>query len=362
MKNTNSGLGNFPKKRVKPYDGMSVTADIWSQVHGEHRQTDLAHNASFHGSGIVNGLEVVANDPPDQYVFISPGIAVDSEGNTIVVTEPIAYDFGDASEGTLFLLLGHGEREVSGVQKEIRYIQNEFVIAARSTMPKRPAVELARVTLSEREKSVKNAAHPAHPALGEIDLRFRALIGPEARQIVHVALCSLGDELPSMASGWRFLARSCQRATSYQLIIDRDIPFSAVKEYDFVYLGGKGSFKIKNEEVAALREYLELQKKLIVEVFDEDAQEASQELLKKLDRELSPLSEESEILTSPFLFAAPPEGVFGNFILLDEQMIYSTAGYSLLWDGKTDDEKPLRTQIRSAQEWGVNMICYCVGR
>ncbi len=361
MKDTTSGLNNFPKTQIKPYDGMSVTADVWAQAHEEHRQAERAHNASFHGSGIVNGLEVVANDPPDQYVFVSPGVAVDSAGNTIVVSEPVAYDFGALAEGTLFLLLGHGEREISGVQKEVRYIQNEFVIAARSNMPKRPAVELARVTLSEPKAPVKNAANPAHPETEELDLRFRTLIGAEPKQFVRVALCGAGDELPHAARGWRFLARECQRETPYQLVIDYDVPLTTeLKDYDLVYWGGKGAFKINSDGVMALREYLDQEKQLIIEALDEAAQEPCQALIKKLGRELHPLTESDSVLVEPFLFDVPPEGSHGSHVLLGQQVIYSAAGYSLSWSGKIDGEKTPRAKIRSAHEWGVNMICYCM--
>ena len=149
---------NFPKKQIKPYDGMSITAAVCAEAHEEHRQTERAHNLFLHGNGIITGLEVVANDPPDKHVFISPGIAIDSGGNVIELTEPVAYDFGNTTEGTLYLLLGHGEREVGGVQKESRYLQNEFVIAARSTLPKRASVELGRITISDIDESNSETA------------------------------------------------------------------------------------------------------------------------------------------------------------------------------------------------------------
>ncbi len=195
MKNT-AALNEFPEKQLKPYDGMSVTAEVWSQAHDEHRLAKKAHNLNLHGSGIINGLEVMANDPPDQFVFISPGAAVDSAGNVIVLSEPVAYDFGSSSEGTLFLLLGHGEREVGGVQKETKYLQYEFVIAARSSLPKRPSVELARVNISHPEKPVKNALDQKHPGLEELDLRYRTKIGPEIKRFVNVAVAHLGNENP----------------------------------------------------------------------------------------------------------------------------------------------------------------------
>jgi len=100
MKDNNSAH-KFPKVKIKPFDGMSITADVWSQAHEEHRHARRAHTQFTHGSGIVHGLEVVANDPPNRYVFISPGVAVDTAGNVIELIEPVAYDFGDSTEGPL---------------------------------------------------------------------------------------------------------------------------------------------------------------------------------------------------------------------------------------------------------------------
>ena len=89
--NDNNALTIFPRKRIKAYDGMTVTADIWAQAHDEHRNARRAHDVIFHQPGIVSGLTVQANDPPDQYVFISPGVGVDPSGNIIVLTESVAY-------------------------------------------------------------------------------------------------------------------------------------------------------------------------------------------------------------------------------------------------------------------------------
>ena len=84
----NNLLKEFPNKRIKPVDGMAVTADVWEEEHRYHRQLLRYHNLYNHGSGIVTGLQVIASDPADTSVYILPGVAVDSVGNTIVISEP----------------------------------------------------------------------------------------------------------------------------------------------------------------------------------------------------------------------------------------------------------------------------------
>jgi hypothetical protein len=360
--NDNSTLNIFPKTQLKPYDGMPVTAEIWAQAHEEHRNTEKAHDVFFHGAGIVTGLEVLANDPPDQYVFISPGVAVDSEGSVIVLTEPVAYDFGDAMEGELMLLLGHGEREVSGAQEEIKCIQNEFVIAARPKLPKRPTVELAKITLSHRGSAIKNAANSKHPGVDEIDMRCRVLIGPEPKRCVKVAVSTVGGDLPAgVLNGWDYLAREYKRETSNNLVVDGGIAVSpALQNYSIAYLCGSGSFKLADDTIKELKSFLESGKAIIVEAFDDAADDSFKPLIGGLGVTIKPVAEYDAVLKSPYLFNVPPEGSQGNKVLVGKGVIYSSAKYALAWNGKVSGGSGSRSDIRSALEWGVNLIQYCL--
>src|SRR5690606_6939207 len=100
---TREALSIFPHKRIRAVDGMAVTAEVWEEAHDYHRQLNRLHTVLHHGAGIVTGLEVIASDPPDNSVYLLPGLAVDSVGQTIVVPEPRAYDLGNA-EGRLYLI------------------------------------------------------------------------------------------------------------------------------------------------------------------------------------------------------------------------------------------------------------------
>ncbi|MEI7844519.1 MAG: hypothetical protein WCK35_01830 [Chloroflexota bacterium] len=348
-----NNLAIFPKTRIKPYDGMAVTADAWQEAHDEHRQNLRAHNLVFHGSGIVQGLEVIANDPPDQYVFISPGVAIDPAGNVIVLTETVAYDFGVNMEGPLFLVFGHGERESGGVDTEVKHIHAEFVIAARSTLPKRPVVELARVTLSAAGSAIQPPADPINPRPGELDLRFRAKARISAVRTAHVAVCVLGKELPSASADWNYLQRECLRSNFCQLFVECGItPDSTLSTYDLVCLTASGKFKLETELISALNTYLSTGKPLLVEALDNEAETACAALFEKLKRTLSPLAANDRLLEEPYLFTAAPQGQ----IKRDHQVIYSAGGFSQSWSGKTAAN---RAEIRSAHEWGINLLNAC---
>ncbi len=354
----NSALNLLPKLQIKAYDGMTVTAETWAQAHAEHRNKLQAHELIFHGSGVVSGLEVIANDPPNQYVFISPGLAVDPSGNVIVLTEPVAFDFGSTMEGDLFLVLGHGEREVAGDHDDTRYIQNEFVIAARPSMPKRPSVELARITLSAKGAAVKNAANPSHPGMDEIDSRYRSVIKVDEKQIIKVGICRLGEKTKAdVLSGWDDLSAECRRSTPFELVIDDQLPVSAkIQNYSILYLAGSGSFKVEAAGVKELTDYLALNKAIIAEALDNAADESFKTLFESLHIKLKPIAEKDDILKTPYRFGSAPEG---SKVLLGKRIVYSTAGYSLAWSGKLNGAANSRADIRSAQEWGINLINYC---
>lgn len=357
-----NGSEAFPSKHIDPYDGMSISADIWREAHEEHRQTRRAHDLVFHGSGIVYGLEVVANDPADQLVFISPGVAVDSAGYVVELTEPVAYDFGDSNQGELFLVIGHGEREIGGVDNDARYIQDEFVVAALPKMPKRPAVEIARITIEKPGKPVKNAANQLYPLAGELDLRFRNQIGPGEHKPVLVGLVNLGGKPDkNVISGWEALASQSQVLNFRRLIINTDP--SVIKDltrYGLLYCSGKGSFNLGKDDLANIKAYLKGGGRLFLEALDAGAVESCDQLIAELGVKSKPVSDDHHILSAPYLFSEVPAGSQEGQVAVASGVVYSTAAYSLFWSGRSGSQRTQRETLRSAHEWGLNLIRYCL--
>jgi hypothetical protein len=354
--NDTAAIQIVPKTRIKPYDGMSVTADVWDQAHDEHRKMLDAHARNLHGYGTVCGLHVTANDPPDQYVFISPGMAVDPTGQVIVLPEPVAYDFGNAVEGELYLMLGRGEREVEGVQRDVRYIQNEFIVAARPSLPKRPAVELARITLSQRGASIRDAANPDHPFPNELDLRYRRTIQAQTKKLAVVGVVTLGKKIPAVLSGWDQLSAFVRSSDSYQLVINELPELVDLSRCSLLYLAGFGRFQLDAIGQNELRLYLDSGKPVIMEAFDSEGADSLMVVLSQMNVSLENATQTGSLYRKPYLFGMAPEGPGGSQVSLGKQVVFSQGQYALTWTGAG----MTRSEIRSAHEFGANLIHFCL--
>jgi hypothetical protein len=183
---------------------------------------------------------------------------------------------------------------------------------------------------------------------------------------VRIALCNLGSETPAVVDGWDTLNKECARSrdvasnvSTYALIIDTQVPLSAdLSGYDLLYLSAKGAFKQDAGQTQALRTALDGHAALFVEAFDGPAEKSCLAMFEKLEISLEPVEAQHPLLTAPYLFNAPPEGALGNQVKLGGRVIFSTAGYSLAWGGTLAAGHASRADIRSAHEWGLNLLHY----
>ncbi len=106
-------VNKFQLKRVNPFQGLVIDADTWQDAHNYHRDQQRLHILAFHDTGIVAGLEVTANNPPDTSVNINSGMAIDPDGNVIIVPQKQRYRLQTSNEkGAIFLIIQF--REIPG--------------------------------------------------------------------------------------------------------------------------------------------------------------------------------------------------------------------------------------------------------
>jgi hypothetical protein len=364
-------LKKFPAKRIKSFDGMAITAQTWDEAHDYHRLQQRFHALFNHGVGIVTGLEVIASDPPDTSVYVLPGIAVDPLGQTIVLPQPVSYDIGREMEGLLYILLSYGESrprtdEDNPQADDPKYIHAEFSLFARTVLPAGPWVELARIARQSRDASFHNARNWAKPGPNEIDLRFRREVGTPPD--VSLAVCYLGAEtVKGQGLGLTYLAQAINRLGPYRVAVMDNVALApGVESNTLIYLVGQGAFELSPGQMNGLYNYVQRGRgTLLIESLDPTAESIFLNMLKTLNLPFDAIPPGHRVLTDPYLFPAPPAGFETQGsprVALGEGVIFSTHNYARLWQGQQRDGVPSREQIRSAIEWGTNIIAYAAYR
>ncbi|MEM7343993.1 MAG: DUF4159 domain-containing protein [Chloroflexota bacterium] len=365
-------LQNYPVKRISPVDGMAVTADVWEEAHNYHRQIQGLQTLLSQGSGIIAGLEVIASDPSDTSVYVLPGIAIDPAGQIIVLPQPVTYDVGHDMQGDLYILLTYGESQPRASRGGDQagapmHIQAEFSIAAGTTLPNSPWVELARISRSSRDAKFENALNPMAPRANEIDLRFRQDVG--APKSVSLAVNYLGQAAAGgkHARGIANLAQALNREGRYQVSVEDDVALGPnIATKTLVYLVGQGSFKLDKGVMNGLRNYVQRGKgTLLMESMDAQAEASFVNFFRAVGVKPDPLKPGHRLLSQPHLFTAPPAGFETQGtpkIMVSDGMIFNTFNYGLLWQGERRDKAASREEIRSALEWGDNIVTYALER
>jgi hypothetical protein len=364
-------LKKYPTKRIKPADGMAVTAEVWEEAHDYHRHSQGFHALFTHGAGIVTGLEVIASDPPDTSLYILPGIAVDQSGETIVLAQPVAYDIGNERDGLLYLMFSYAESKPrsdngSPMEGNPLYVHGDFSIAAQPILPDEPGIELARINRSSRESVLVDAQDPLQPKLDEIDLRFRQEVG--APYGVSVAVSYLGDAADHRhGRGMTYLAQSLNHSGGYRVSVEDNVVIGpGIVTKTLVYLVGQGSFELSAGTMNGLRNYVSRGKgTLFIESMNPEAEHTFLEFLSSKNMKPAALKPGHRLLTQPYLFAAPPPGYETDgkpSLMVTDGVIFSTHNYGLLWQGERRGRSASREEIRSATEWGGNIITYALNR
>ncbi len=379
----------FPTKRIEPVDGLAVTAAVWKEAHDYHRQQQRFHALLSHGPGIVTGLNVVASDPPDSTLYILPGMAVDPNGEMIVVTQPVAYDVGTAY-GLLYLLLSYEQsRPRAGGSRDAQepgplYVHAEFGIEVRPALPDTPCVELARLWRQGRDSALLNAQDAEHPGPNEIDLRFRRAQGA-GQSAAGLAVSYVGQvkgtkpsDLPH-GRGATYLARALRNGLGSPGLpiggVDLGVPLApGLENYALLYLVGHGAFQLSRDEMNALYAYLQGGGTLLFEScrreVDGDSSPADasfSDLLASFGISCQEPQPGDALLVEPNLFAAPPPGfeIKGAPKVLvgaaaGGQVIWSMGDYGCLWQGERRGRAASREEIRTAMEWGANLVAYAL--
>ncbi|MFT7578511.1 MAG: hypothetical protein ACI9MR_000169 [Myxococcota bacterium] len=197
-------------KRINFFTGFQTTADDWNDLVKYSVEKHKLHNKLMHGPGVVpnvlGGLKVSARGRADLSVEISPGYAIDGDGNEIFVPEPTikTIDPGDFKlPQTVYIVAKYIEELTDFVSyranleyKGHRRIAEGFKVEAIITEPDiNREIELGRIHMTKDVKRITDAKDGLEPKPNEIDLQFRPVAGVVGSAMDPKALNELADVL-----------------------------------------------------------------------------------------------------------------------------------------------------------------------
>ncbi|NEZ57630.1 hypothetical protein [Adonisia turfae] len=170
-----------PLQRLHVNDGLLITANLWQVAHSYHQTRQTIHYQSLHQGGIVDGLGVCVAEIPEQassryrhprWLTIQPGLAIDGQGNPIVVSCPESCYLSaqPTEETTIYIVLKHSEQ---ASQMEAEIVQDAFQIIEKDVPAEANEVELCRVRLGPGLQTLTNPDNVFSPDVNQLDLRHR---------------------------------------------------------------------------------------------------------------------------------------------------------------------------------------------
>ncbi len=385
---TQAGSNNkFKFMRVNPFRGLLVDESTWADAHDYHRNQMRFHLLALHGTGIVQGLEVTAMQPPDLKLVLRPGLAIDQEGRLVLLSEQQVINVAvPATLSTIFVVLEYSERATQmqnvteGGKPQPARVLEEFQVRAGPEAPP-GSIELARISLEPNARQIRNATDPLQAGRNEIDLSGRTMVaghsgggGGPARKSLTIGVLRYG---PATSIEWKRHTEGLRRLlrdTSSHTNLDGNmleginpLDDAAMRSCKMLYLTGRTAFRYSPEEEQAIRRFLDRGGVLLCEPCrngipsgtPDDFSRSCIELAQRLNRQPIQPRVGNPLFTSQYLFATPPQAVDPAGVVVEAKgMIIATGDYGCLWEGRGQErvEPPSREVLRSAQEFGSNII------
>jgi hypothetical protein len=117
-------------KRTNYIAGQVLTAADFQAEQKYFMERMRLHNLNCHGVGIVSGLEISTSDGPARSILVSPGTALDPQGNEITLYSAVRCPLPQKCE-MAYLVLYWAEREtdpMAGPEQDVNSRIEEYAI------------------------------------------------------------------------------------------------------------------------------------------------------------------------------------------------------------------------------------------
>jgi hypothetical protein len=356
-----SALTRFRLRRVNPYRGLVVDENTWAEAHDYHRDHLRLHALAFHSAGVVAGLDVRPTPSQAGSVDIGAGVALDGEGNMIVVGQDRRVAFDGIEPGDVYIVLSYLENRVNadaGAPKgaPANRIVESYKIEPQNKPAEEPAIELARMRWTAVEAQLKPADDASNPIPDEIDMRYRPTARTARPAVISVGVVA-GEGNGARMHGVTNLMREIDSVNGYQSRFRGNINLDdGPGGSDLIVL----SAPVTGEAaLTTLASHLGRGGALLADVCSttagEDFAKAVQHIAERLGLRLKALDAKDPLLNTRYPFAEPPDGAGKGSVTSSGRFVLSQRDYCCAWSGACDKNALPRETVRASLEWGVNL-------
>lgn len=387
-----------PFERLHIYDGLMMNRQRWLLAHDYHRRRQNVHYQSLNQPGIVCGLGVRLIVPPPEiaakfrdrrWLEIQPGIAIDVEGNPIVVDEAIDRTYRIKTEApvtgtlTVYLVVSYVEPDNPEQQQNTEVLREWLRFDERIHPPSAKEIELCRIKLQPGTVKLENPADVLFPSFNQLDLRYRIQAQARPQAVIKVAQMKQ-KETDDGYNTARLNLSDRYRENLYFLTLSVAALYphlqaeteigqaslqtpKSVAPYDLLYLADWQIVELDEAEIYTLKTYLKTGGIILI-----DSQTNNESLVDSINNIITQeletdwqswqeLSRNHPLRTKPFLFATLPNiNQSPMQIWQGGGIILVTGTLSNAWG--LDDESLNRNDIRTAQELGINFLHFALRR
>lgn len=416
-------------ERLVVSDGLTIDAERWRQAHDYHRNRQNFQYQALYEPGIVYGLEVapLPNQPDGRLLQVKPGVAIDIEGNPIVVKEP--EEFRITSEATenqpllVYLVVNYVDPTYLRRATTTQIVQETFRIVEKLHLEPND-VEICRILLLPGTQSIQAPMDVFHPATNELDLRNRQYPQPYPALSVQVGQVTSGHisdtttqhGIVGLLRAVNGLYPSLRSQPTVQMVPASRLTQETIADCQLLQIPYQVLLTLSNAALQRLKDYLAQGSVLLVvadfveaDLLDllnigrelraglADAERDSElfeqvgtQLQAEITANLSAIAQRQAQLEQPLAAIAPKLGISWSTageLELDHPLCWQPFTFSQLptymghpiyvknwqglvlmvgnlsrcWGHHTLPDLP-RESLRSAQEWGINLLHFAAQR
>lgn len=187
-------------ERLQVSDGLMINSERWRLAHEYHQQRQNVQYQSLFLPGIICGLGVAPIQAPadlpakfrdGRWVQIQPGMAINLQGNFIVVPTPLDFRISttayDLDVATVYLVLSYVDPAKLKRASSNEILVETFRVNEKTDLPLDTDIEICRIAIAEGKLEIQKPSDVFAPAVSQLDLRHRLQAQLRPQTCIRVA-------------------------------------------------------------------------------------------------------------------------------------------------------------------------------